>query len=71
MDCAFIKHCKLVPTKKVLPPFEVIRRFDFGQSQTASSLTKFVEKVNNIFNTTQIYYENIFNYLFNKTNLVL
>ena len=70
MDCAFIKHCKLVPTKKVIHPFQVIRRFDFGQSQTASSLTKFVEKINNILNSTQIYYENIF-YLFNETNLVL
>ena len=35
----------------VLHPFQVIRCFDFGQSQTALSLTKFVEKNNNIFNT--------------------
>ena len=49
-------------TRKLLPPFQVIRRFDFGQSQTALSLTKFVEKNSNIFNPIQIYYENIFNY---------
>ena len=29
----------------VLPPFQVIKRFDFGQSQTVLSLTKFVEKI--------------------------
>jgi hypothetical protein len=29
----------------ILPPFQVIRRFDFGQSQTALNLTKFVEKI--------------------------
>ena len=32
----------------LLPQFQVIRRFDFGQSQIASSLTKFVEKNKNI-----------------------
>ena len=51
--------------------FQVIRCFDFEQSQTASSLTKFVGKNNNIFNPRQIYYENIFNYWFDETNLVL
>ena len=34
----------------------------FGQSQTALSLTKFLEKSSNIFNPRQIYYKNIFNY---------
>jgi hypothetical protein len=29
----------------ILPPFQVIRRFDFGQSQTALNLTKFLEKI--------------------------
>jgi hypothetical protein len=52
----------LVIVEEVLHPFQVIRRFDFGQSQTALSLTKFVEKSSNIFNPRQIYYENIFNY---------
>ena len=32
------------------PSVQVIRRFDFGRSQTALSLTKFIEKSNNIFN---------------------
>mgnify|MGYP003702636263 CR=1 FL=1 len=35
----------------ILPPFQVIRRFDFGQSQTVLSLTKFIDKYNNIYNT--------------------
>ena len=35
----------------VLPPFQVIKRFDFGQSQTISNLTKFIDKYNNIYNT--------------------
>jgi hypothetical protein len=30
---------------ELLPPFQVIRCFDFGQSQTALSLTKFIEKI--------------------------
>ena len=34
--------------------FQVIRRFDFGQSQTVLSLTKFVEKMSNIFNPRKI-----------------
>ena len=35
---------------KLLPPFQVIRRFDFGQ--TVSSLTKFIiDKYSNIYNT--------------------
>ena len=46
----------------------IIIRFDFGQSQTTPSLTKFVEKRSNIFNSRQIYYENVFNYRFNETN---
>jgi hypothetical protein len=29
----------------LLPPFKVIRCFDFGQSQAASSLIKFIEKI--------------------------
>jgi hypothetical protein len=29
----------------ILPSFQVISCFDFGQSQTALSLTKFVEKI--------------------------
>ena len=29
----------------VLPPFQVTRHFDFSQSQTASSLTKCIEKI--------------------------
>jgi hypothetical protein len=48
--------------KQLLPLFQVIRRFDFGQSQTALSLTNFIEKGSSIFNPRQIYYENIFNY---------
>jgi hypothetical protein len=32
-------------SKIILPPFQVIKRFDFSQSQTASNLTKFVEKI--------------------------
>ena len=55
----------------VLPPFQVKKYFDFSQSQTVSSLTKFIEKNNNIFNLRQIYYENIFNYWFNENNLIL
>ncbi len=35
----------------VLFPFQVIRRFDFDQSQTVSSLTKFIDKYSNIYNT--------------------
>ena len=35
----------------LLPPFQVIRCFDFGQSQTALSLTKFIDKYNNIYIT--------------------
>ena len=35
----------------LLPPFQVIRRFDFGQSQIVSSLTKFMDKYSNIYNT--------------------
>jgi hypothetical protein len=46
----------------LLSPFQVIRRFDFGQSQIVLSLTKLVEKNNSIFNPKQIYYENIFKY---------
>ena len=34
----------------LLHPFQVIRCFDFDQSQIALSLTKFVEKSSNIFN---------------------
>ena len=30
---------------ELLPPFQVIRCFDFGQSKTVSSLTKFIEKI--------------------------
>ena len=57
--------------KQLLPLFQVIRRFDFGQSQTDLSLTNFIEKSSSIFNPRQIYYENIFNYWFYETNLVL
>jgi hypothetical protein len=35
----------------VLPPFQVIRHFDFGQSQTVLRLTKFIDKYSNIYNT--------------------
>ena len=31
--------------------FHVIRRFNFGQSQTTLSLTNSIEKSNNIYNT--------------------
>ena len=34
-------------TKYILPPFEVIRCFDFGQNQ----ITKFIDKYSNIYNT--------------------
>ena len=33
----------------ILPLFQVIRYFDFDQSQTASSLTMFIEKYSNIY----------------------
>jgi hypothetical protein len=33
----------------IFPPFQVISRFDFCQSQTTLSLTKFVENSSNIF----------------------
>lgn len=29
----------------VLPPFQLIRCFNFGKNQTASNLTKFIEKI--------------------------
>ncbi len=61
---------QILPWFLSLPSFQVIRRFNFGQSQTALSLTRFVEKSNNIFNPRQIYYENIFNYWFDATNSV-
>ena len=35
----------------VLPPFQVIKYFDFGQSQTVSNLTKFTDKYSNIYIT--------------------
>ena len=37
-----------------LPLFQIIRRFDFCQSQTALSLIMFVEKNNNFFNQKNI-----------------
>ena len=37
--------------KPLLPPFQVTKRFDFGQSQTVLSLTKFIDKYSNIYNT--------------------
>lgn len=37
--------------KVVLPPFQTISNFNFGQSQTTSILTKFVDKYDNIYNT--------------------
>jgi hypothetical protein len=43
-------HLKFMHTI-ILPPFQVIRRFDFGQSQTALNLTKFIDKYSNIYNT--------------------
>ncbi len=36
---------------KLLPPFQIISRFDFGQSQTPSNLTMFIDKYSNIYNT--------------------
>jgi hypothetical protein len=44
-----IDKCKL--HKILLPPFQVTRRFDFGQNQTILSLTKFIDKYSNIYNT--------------------
>ena len=35
----------------LLPPFQVIRRFEFDQSQTTSNMTKFMHKYSNIYNT--------------------
>lgn len=35
----------------LLPPFQVIRSFDFSQSQTTSSLNNFIGKYSNIYNT--------------------
>ena len=49
----------------------VIRCLDFDQSQTALTLIKFIEKSSNIISPRQIYYENIFNYWIDGTNLVL
>ncbi len=57
--------------KMLLPPFQVLGRFNFDQSQTVLSLIKFIEKSSNIFNPRQIYYENIFNCWFDNTYLVL
>jgi hypothetical protein len=37
--------------KKLFPPFQAIRHFDFGQNQTTSNLTKFIDKYSNIYNT--------------------
>lgn len=37
--------------KYILPPFQVICRFDFGQSKTVLSLTNFIDKYNNIYKT--------------------
>lgn len=37
--------------KMVLPSFDVIRDVDFGQSQFILSLTKFIGKYSNIYNT--------------------
>ncbi len=45
--CLFCFIFKLLITT---PSVQVIRRFDFSQSQTALSLIKFVEKSSNIFN---------------------
>ena len=43
------RHLFQVVNYFILPPFQVIRCFDFGQSHTASSLTKFIEENSNIF----------------------
>jgi predicted YcjX-like family ATPase len=34
-----------IHSQMLFPLFQVIRCFDFGQSQTVSSLTKFIEKI--------------------------
>ncbi len=34
----------------LFPPFQVIKHFNFCQSQTILSLTKFIDKYNNIYN---------------------
>ena len=43
-----IRTQSLHENKILLPPFQVIRYFDFGQNQTALSLTKFINKYCNI-----------------------
>ncbi len=35
----------------LLPPFQIISHFDFRRSQITLSLTKFVDKYSNIYNT--------------------
>ena len=45
-------HIQVELENQVLPPFQVIRRFDFGQSQTTLNLTNSIEKSSNIYNTS-------------------
>ena len=40
---------------EILPLFQVIRCFGFGQSQTASSLTKFIDKYSNNIYITKLF----------------
>ena len=47
---AWITFSKLFIGFILFPPFQVIKCFDFVQSQTTLSLIKFVEKSSNIFN---------------------
>ncbi len=52
MDVWFdIKCCHTSINCIVLSPFQVIKHFDFSQSQTVLSLTKFIDKYINIYNT--------------------
>ena len=46
-------------------------RYKTFWSQTALGLTKFLEKNSNIFNPRQFFYENVFNYWFDETSLVI
>jgi hypothetical protein len=52
------------------PSVSYYKLFDIFLSQTSLSLTKFIEKYTDIFDTKQTYYQNIFNIKFNETNLV-
>ena len=48
------KPCVFVRILQVLPPFLFTPRISFGQSQTTESLTKFILKNMNIYNTKTI-----------------